>query len=146
MGRVTALAAAVAVGAGTGLVHGGVHAAVPVPLAGWQAAYVAVTLFVAPLAGVGLAMAGRLRAGAALVAVGMASGLAFEAAAHFVVRNPDHVVTGADGHAGFAATALLSVAGDAVAGTVAALVLWGERRSPGVLGFRRDGSAANRGD
>ncbi|WP_135821136.1 hypothetical protein [Halostella litorea] len=133
MDRVRWLAAAVTVAVGTGLVHGGVHAAVPVPVAGWQAASVAATLFVAPLAGVGLAAVGRVRTGAALVAAAMTGGLAFEAVAHFVVRNPDHVVAGADGHVGFAATAALSVAGDAVAGALAALVLWRERESAGTL-------------
>lgn len=123
-----ALVAAVGVAAATGVLHGGVHATVPVPLAEWQAAYVAVVLFLAPVAGAALAVRGRVRTGATLIAASAVLALGFEAVAHFVIRNPDHVAAVADGNTEFAVTAALSVAGDAIALAIAVRVL--RTRSP----------------
>jgi hypothetical protein len=93
--------------------HGLVHAAIPVRSADWQGPYSALVLFGLPLVTVPAIRTGRTRAAAALALVGGLGALPFESVAHFAVGNPDHVATVESGRALFAATAGLSVLGDA---------------------------------
>lgn len=77
--------------------HGLTHGLVPVDLAPWQDAVVAVTTFLGPIAGAALALGGRRvgvrnpRVGVAVFVASMAAALAFGGYFHFVVENPDHV-------------------------------------------------------
>ncbi len=106
-----------------GAAHGATHVLSTVPLAPWQVAVVASCVVVGPTVGTGLVVAGRTRAGGALIAITLSGAFAFEAFAHFVVPNPDHVGTVATGAGWFAATALLGVATDLV-GVLAGVGCW----------------------
>ncbi|MFB6075468.1 MAG: hypothetical protein ABEJ89_10690 [Haloarculaceae archaeon] len=112
--RVRLLALGVGVHLAAALAHGGVHGLLPVGLTDWQTATVVLALVAGPLAGLGVAVAGRLTAGASLVAASLVIALAFEALAHFVLVSPDNVGRVSAGHGVFIWTALLSLAGDAV--------------------------------
>jgi hypothetical protein len=93
--------------------HGAVHAVAGVPVAPWQGAVLGVGLVLAPVAGLVLARRGRPPLAVALVGAGAALALATEAPWHFLLANPDHVAH-ADAGVAFAATALLTTAGDAL--------------------------------
>lgn len=125
MGReVRVLTAALALALAAPAAHGVVHAAIPVWNPGWQLAYVAVVLFVAPVAGVLDARRGHLRRGAALVAGAGVAGLTFEGPFHFVLANPDHVAHVTRAQLPFAATAALSTAGSLLVAVVGGWVWW----------------------
>lgn len=72
--------------------HGATHGLVPVPLAPWQNAVVALATFVGPVVGVTLAWREH-PVGIPLFTVSMAGALAFGGYFHFVVENPDHVAS-----------------------------------------------------
>lgn len=102
--------------------HGVVHEVVPAEVPRWQLLFVVVALFAVPLLGAALLSRGRERTGGALVLVSAVAGFAFEALAHFVVENPDHVSRA--GHAAFAPTAAGSTLGTGVAAVAAGWFLW----------------------
>lgn len=106
-----------------GAAHGVTHVLSAVPLAAWQVAVVASCVVVGPLVGTGLVVGGRTHTGGAVIAITLSGAFAFEALAHFVVPNPDHVDAVATGAGGFAATALLGVVTDVV-GVLAGLACW----------------------
>jgi hypothetical protein len=92
--------------------HAAVHAAVPVVPSAWPAAIAVVSLFVLPIAGAALTVRGRPLVGAGLLLAAGLAGFAFEAVFHFVAANPDHVAHVAAHRHSFAATAVLTTAGD----------------------------------
>lgn len=118
-----ALAGAAFLHVGASLPHGAVHGWIPVHVAPGLLAAVAVTVFLVPLAGLGLVATGRSRSGAWVLVVAGLAAFAVEGGAHFVVANPDHVASVADGSAAFAATAVLTTAGDLLLAGVAGWVL-----------------------
>lgn len=101
--------------------HGWTHVSIPVSLPVWQYAVAGLLLGVGPLAGLALALAGRLRLGGGLVCGAGLLALAFEGVAHFVVAGPDHVGTVATPL--FTTTAALTTLGDVLLVLAGALVL-----------------------
>jgi hypothetical protein len=93
--------------------HGAVHAVAGVPVAPWHGAVLGVGLVLAPVAGLVMVRRGRGSLAVALVGAGAALALAMEAPWHFLLATPDHVAH-ADAGVAFAATALLTTAGDAL--------------------------------
>jgi hypothetical protein len=94
----TRLLAAVVFGhTAVALVHGLPHLAIPVGLAAWQIAFVAVVVIALPFCGLGPVYRGRVRLGGAAVLAGGVGSAAFGTYCHFVATTPDHVssVTGA---------------------------------------------------
>ncbi|UPV74281.1 hypothetical protein M0R89_17305 [Halorussus limi] len=100
--------------------HGVPHAAIPVPLAAWQRAFVFGVVALAPLVALGFLWRGQSRAGAGLLAVSMAASLAFGLYFHFGAPNPDHVdaVRAGPWRSPFRTTAVLVAAIDAVGALV----------------------------
>ena len=94
------------------LLHGVVHAVVPVSIPPWQYGVAGLTTGLLPLFGLALVRTGRKRGGALTVGLAGGCALAFEGLAHFVVPNPDHVGTVSEGTVLFAGTATLSTLGD----------------------------------
>jgi len=117
--------------------HGVVHGTVPVPLPASLLAVTVAALFVLPLVGVRLLVTGRYRTGAWLVLAGTLPGTVIEAAAHFVVVNPDHVSQTT--HVAFGPTALVSTLGSALAAASAAWYLCRHRHG-GVVRSATDSS------
>lgn len=109
-------AAVVALHAAVNAGHGIPHAAIPVPLAAWQWAFVVAVVGVAPPVSVWALWRGRRKLGAVLLAVSMAASLAFGLYFHFVAPTNDHVAAIPAGpwQVPFRATALLAVVVDAV--------------------------------
>lgn len=104
--------AAIAVHLLVHLAHGLVHELVPVRIAAWQTAVVALVVFAAPVgAAYGLLSGRRALAAGALVTAGLGS-LAFEVPFHFLLSNPDHVHAVAAGSNAFATTAVLGALTD----------------------------------
>ena len=92
------------------VLHGLVHAAIPVLPVGWEATFVVVVLYFLPVTGAGLVMRGHRRAGAAFLLGAGAAGFAFEGAFHFLIANPDHIAHVADHHMAFYLTGILTTA------------------------------------
>lgn len=92
--------------------HGLVHAAIPIFPTSWRAVLAGVLLYLLPVTGVGLAMSGYRRAGAAVLLGAGVGGFAFEGASHFLFANPDQVGHVADHRAAFGVTAALTTVGD----------------------------------
>ena len=106
--------------------HGLAHQLVPVPLAPWQMAFVALVIVAAPPAGAWLVRQPASRVlGAAVVTLSMAASLAFGIVHHFVLVSPDNVWCVPDGpwQASFVRSAW-AVAATEVAGTVAGALAW----------------------
>lgn len=72
------------------IAHGTTHALVPVVLPPWQNAIVLGTVFIGPVAGVGLALRGH-PIGLPLFTASMVGALLVGGVLHFLVENPDHV-------------------------------------------------------
>lgn len=123
---------AVGVHAVASAAHGVPHAAIPVPLAAWQWAFVFGVVVFAPLAALGLLWRGATTVGAALLAASMAASLAFGVYFHFAVPNPDHVhaVRAGPWRSSFRATALAVALADAAGVVVGVGLASGSRRTP----------------
>lgn len=82
--------------AAVNVAHGVPHAAVPVPLAPWQQAVVAVVVLATPLVGLWLAWRGRRHVAGGTILVGGLGSAAFGTYFHFLSATPDNVanVTG----------------------------------------------------
>jgi len=94
------------------VLHGVVHAAVPLYPVGWKAMVAAVVLYLLPVLGAGLVVNGYRRVGAVfLVSAGLA-GFVFEGVFHFVLVNPDHVSHVTNQRMAFDLTAALTTGGD----------------------------------
>jgi hypothetical protein len=123
-----ALGAAVALNLFVGMLHGVVHAVLPVSVPAWQYAVAGLTMGLLPLFGLALLRVGRSTA--AILTVGLAglTALAFEGLAHFVVSNPDHVARVPEGTTLFAGTAALSSLGDVLLVATAGWYLFHSRQ------------------
>lgn len=94
------------------VLHGLVHAAIPMFPTGWRAVLAGVLLYLLPVTGAGLVMIGYRRVGAAVLFCAGFAGFAFEGTLHFLLTNPDHVGHVTDHRAAFGATAFLTTVGD----------------------------------
>jgi len=92
--------------------HGLVHGAIPMFPTGWQAVLAGVLLYLFPVTGVGLVVAGYRRVGTAVLFCAGFAGFAFEGTLHFLLTNPDHVRHVTDHRVRFGATAALTTVGD----------------------------------
>lgn len=127
--RVAALA--VGLHAAASAAHGVPHAAVPVPLAPWQWAFVYGVIVLAPLVALGLLRRGKVEVGGTLLAVSMAASLLFGVYFHFVAPTPDHVgaVPAGPWRGPFRVTALVAAIVDAVGVFVGVRLMDGRWRS-----------------
>lgn len=91
------------------VIHGVVHATVPVIPTGRTAAVAVVGLYLLPVVGMGLSVSDHPRAGAVVFLSAGVSSFVFEGLLHFLLSNPDHV---AGHHSLFGATAILTTAGN----------------------------------
>lgn len=105
------------------LAHGLPHQWIPVPLTGFQMAFVVVVISLGPLLGLWLLARGRLRPGWAVLALVLGASFAFGVGFHYVIESPDHVSSIPAGpmQAPFEWTAALSALVDG-AGSVLAFV------------------------
>lgn len=94
------------------VLHGVVHAAVPVYPVGWKAMVAAVVLYLLPVLGARLVLRDHRRVGAAVLLGAGLAGFAFEGVFHFVLANPDHVTRVTNHHTTFNLTAVLTTGGD----------------------------------
>lgn len=106
-------------------VHGVAHAELPVVLAAWQQAFVALVPALAPVVALALVWRGRERAGLALLTLSMAAALLFGLAFHYLLENPDNVAVIPAGawHGHFTWTAA-TIAASELAGTALGAWLW----------------------
>lgn len=94
------------------VLHGAVHAAVPVYPVGWKATVAAVVLYLHPVLGAGLVVSGYRQVGALLLLSAGLAGFAFEGVFHFVLANPDHIAHVTNHRTAFDLTAVLTTGGD----------------------------------
>lgn len=94
------------------VLHALVHAAIPVMPTGWTAAFAMVSLYMLPVAGVGLVMSGHQRIGCAVLLIAGIASFGFEGPFHFLISNPDNVAQVAEHHASFEVTAILTTMGN----------------------------------
>lgn len=87
-GAVTVILATIA-----NLAQGITHVGHEVPLTAWQAAYVTVVIFLAPIAATVLIPTRYRRAGALLLLASMVGSLVFGLAYHFLLPGPDNALT-----------------------------------------------------
>lgn len=105
------------------VIHGIVHLAIPVRVAGWQYGYAVVVILSVPIIGAVLVHRGRTTAGSLVLFLAGLAALAFEGLYHFVLTNPDHVTAVERGRALFAFSAILTTVGDAILVAVSAWFL-----------------------
>lgn len=112
MGRRKLVLAAVSSHLLLSVLHGVVHATIPVIPTGWTAAVATVAIYLLPVAGVSLVVRGYPRVGSAVLLTAGIASFVFEGALHFLLDNPDHVAQVTAHHAPFAVTAILTTVGD----------------------------------
>lgn len=119
--------AAVVLAMAVNLPHGISHLEHPVPSPNWQYAYVAVVVYLAPIAAAGLLWTRFRTAGAWLLLVSMAASLVFGLAYHFLIPGPDNVSWLEPGpwRATFVATAVLGAIFEALGAWVGLRALGG---------------------
>lgn len=94
------------------VLHGVVHAAIPVFPTGRVALFAALSLYLLPVGGAGLVMGGYRRIGALVLLGAGLVGFGLEGVFHFVVANPDHVAHVFAHRTAFGLTAVLTTVGD----------------------------------
>lgn len=94
------------------VLHGGVHAAVPVYPDVWKTMVAVVVLYLLPVLGAVLIVSSHRGSGAMLLLSTGLAGFAFEGVFHFVLANPDHVAHVATHRMAFGLTAILTTGGD----------------------------------